>query len=341
MSRKRHLAVVFSDWHIHNYKRFDNNGSRLDNCISVLFDIAEFCVKNNIKTIFFSGDLYDQQKALPKEVVNKTVKAFEKFSKEYPDLNIYAISGNHDHSTKNLIGSEAITGLDHISEICPNFHVIDNHNRKLGDGIVVQGIPYYEYKEHYREKLARASEIAKQSDTYKHYLLIHQTPEGLGNDMIPTDTSPKDELYEPFEHIFCGHIHIHKRITEKFTLVGNPIHRDKSDAGHAKGFLVMNLLAPENGLVFKELTGYPKFITAFEGDEVEDEDFNYVIREHRPEELVIQENANVEDFNTNLGAQDLLKNYWQEVDGKNEDLLSVGMEFLPNYTLPADENKPE
>lgn len=341
MSNKRHLAVIFSDWHIHDYKRFNTNGSRLDNCLKVLFDLGDFCKKNGIKTILFAGDLYDTQKALLTNVVNDTVKAFVKFSEEYSDITIYAITGNHDQSTKNLIGKEAVSALSHIEAICPNFVVIDNTNRKIGDGIVVQGIPYYEYKEHFATKLNRASEIAKQSDTWKHYLLIHQTPEGIGNEMIPTDTNPRDEAYKPFEHVFCGHIHIHKRITEKFTLVGNPIHRDLADAGHKKGFLVMNLLAPENGMKFIELKGYPQFVRAFEDEDVDNEEQMYVVREPRLDEAALKEDANIQEFNTSLEAQDLLTNYWNEVDGKDKELLEIGIGFLPTHKLPSNADKSE
>ena len=340
MKQKRHLAVIFSDLHIHSYRRFNVDGSRLTNCLKVLFDIGDFCVKNNIKTILFSGDLYDQQKALLTEVVNETVIAFKKFGENYPHQTIYAITGNHDQSTKNLIGNEAVSALSHIEAICPNFVVVDNTNRKIGDSILIQGVPYYEYKEHFATKLSEVSEVAKQADTYKHYLMIHQTPEGIGNEMIPTDTNPKDDAYEPFDHVFCGHIHIHKRITEKFTLVGNPIHRDLADAGHKKGFLVMNLLAPENGMKFIELKGYPQFVRAFEDEEVENEEQMYVVREPRLDEMALKEDANIKDFNTSLEAQDLLTNYWNEVDGKDKELLEIGIGFLPTHKLPSDEDKP-
>ena len=160
MSDKKHLASIFSDWHIHDYKRFNTNSSRLSNCIRVLFDIAKFNREKGIKTILFAGDLYDTQKALLTNVVNETVKAFKMFELHYPEQTIYAITGNHDQSTKNLLENPSISALTHISAICKNFVVIDNKHYEIEDGILLHGIPYYEYKEHFNEqKLSKGSHI--------------------------------------------------------------------------------------------------------------------------------------------------------------------------------------
>ena len=47
------LCIVFSDYHLHDYRQFNTDGKRLKNCIKVLYDIAEFANKNNIKYILF------------------------------------------------------------------------------------------------------------------------------------------------------------------------------------------------------------------------------------------------------------------------------------------------
>lgn len=329
MINDKHLAVIFSDWHIHDYKRFNTDGSRLGNCLRVLFDLGAFCDKNGITTILFAGDLYDTQKALFTNVVNETVQAFIDFSKMYPNIVIYAISGNHDHSTKNLIGKEAESALMHIQSVVPdNFIVIDNQTVQFPDGVSVTGIPYYEYKEHFNIKLDEAANRISTQNNSKNFLLIHQTPAGLDNEMIPADTNPKDINYMSFDYTFCGHIHLHKQITETFCLVGNPIHRDLADAGKSKGFLVMNLLKPEKGFKFFKLSGYPEFISVFEDDEVENEAANYVVRKPRLDTLKLQESAKVEKFNTDLSASDLMSNFWKEADGKDKDLLAIGLGFL-------------
>ena len=329
MSNEKHLAVIFSDWHIHDYKRFNTDGSRLTNCLRVLFDLGEFCSKNEIKTILFAGDLYDTQKALFTNVVNETVEAFLQFNRTYPDITIYAITGNHDQSTKNILGKEAISALLHIQSIVPDtFVVVDNQTIKFPDGISITGVPYYEYKEHFATQLDEAANRVSKLNGYKNYLMIHQTPAGLDNDMIPADTNPKDVNYLSFDFTFCGHIHSRKQLTENFVIVGNPIHRDLADAGKKKGFLVMNLQKPEKGIKFFQLKGYPEFVSVYDDEEVENEADNYVVRKPRLDNLKLQETAKVEEFNTDLSSAELMTNFWKEADGKDKELLEIGLSFL-------------
>lgn len=334
----KHLAVIFSDLHIHDYKQFNKNGKRLDDCLKVLYDLGEFCERNSIDTVLFSGDLYDSQKNLPTIVVNRTVDTFLELFTKYPNLKFYAITGNHDQSTKNLIGSEAVSALHHINSICPhNFIVVDNDLKLIDDGIIVAGVPYYEYKEHYQQKLQEIAEntacakagLEEDGVLTKAFLMIHQTPRSISNAMIPFEAEPKDPLLDIFDYTFCGHIHARQDLAEKFTVVGNPIHRDLADAGKDKGFLVMNLCKPENGYKFIKLKGYPEFVQKYE-DEITDEDTadNYVVPKIRVEDIKLNSKANVDDFNTGLEAQELVQNYWKEADGKDEELLQIGLSFL-------------
>ena len=111
-------VAIFSDLHIHNYGQFnDDNNVRLSNCLKVLTDIAEFCDSYEIDTVLFSGDLYDTQKALLTVVVNETIDTFIRIAEKHPNLRFIAISGNHDHASKNLIDKPAITSQYHISKI--------------------------------------------------------------------------------------------------------------------------------------------------------------------------------------------------------------------------------
>lgn len=325
-------AVIFSDLHIHNYKQFNKGQNRLQNCLKVLMDLGAFCTQYNIPYILFVGDLYDTQKALLTEVVNSTVDTFVTFSQEYPDIKIIAISGNHDHSTKNLFDKPAETALQHIAAIIPDTFILIDNDVYEGEGFTVSGIPYYEYPEHFDKALSMSKSSAEERGfpNEKNYLLIHQTPKGLDNAMIPFDCNPADPRFGFFDHTFCGHIHKRKEILSNFTIVGSPIHRDMSDVGQTKGFYVMNLLKPEKGLKFCPLAGYPEFVEVFEEEMTEEleESGNFVMVKPRMESFASTSIEEIENFDTNLGAEDLIRNYWQSVDGKDEELLSIGLNFL-------------
>ena len=51
------LGLYFTDVHAHNYRQFDNSGSRLENCLDVIEYNYKFAHKNGIKVIMFGGDL--------------------------------------------------------------------------------------------------------------------------------------------------------------------------------------------------------------------------------------------------------------------------------------------
>ncbi len=327
----KELAVTFSDWHVHNYKQFNEDNSRLDQCIRVLDYLGKFCTAANIKFILFGGDLYDQHAVLPTEVVNAVVEAMVDFDKQYPDITIIGISGNHDQSTKNLPHKPAVTALSHIESIVPDtFILLDNTCIEICEGVYIHGIPYYEYSKHFHEMLdkrvADVERLNSKQDDLVHHLMIHQTPDGIGNKMITTDTNPMDERYQVFTSVRCGHIHIRMDITEKFYLIGSPIHRDAADVGKQKGFYVDNLYNGKK--VFKPLKGWPEYVISEAGKEVEQAS-NYVIVESDDVGQVrLVEDANIDKFNTNLNHTELLTNFWQQVDGTDRNLLKVGLSLL-------------
>ena len=320
---------VFSDLHTHNYGQFNNGSERLLNCLKVPFDIAEFSVSRGINKVLFVGDWFDTQKALLTEVVNETVDKMIELFTTYPDLIIISISGNHDHASKNLLDKPAITAQKFLARMFPeNFILIDNDVYVDGD-VAIYGIPYYEYAEHFDKALDMAVQMREDTGAKFNYLMIHQTPAGLSNAMIPSDCNPKDDRFKLFDHVFCGHIHANQSLSDSFTIVGSPIHRDMGDVGKDKGFLVFNAMNTSKKPVFVPLKGYPVFVEAYE-DEVEnlDNSSDFVVVKPRLDLAESTAVASVENFSTALKESELMENFWGEVDGKNESLLKTGLNIL-------------
>ena len=219
-----------------------------------------------------------------------------------------------------------------MAEVAPrNFILIDNDHVDIGDGITISGIPYYEYAEHFDVRLEERVHTVKEYSDHKNYLMIHQTPKGIGNEMIPTDCNPTDDKFKAFDFTFCGHIHKRQDLTSNFTVVGSPIHRDRGDIGQKKGFLVMDLQAPDAGYVFVHLDKYPEFIhaeVALHEETVAGKDNDFLIHQQDTIFDIKSNEANLEEFSTDLEASELIKNFWAEVDGNDEKLLEVGLSFL-------------
>jgi len=311
------LVAVYSDLHIHNYSRYDVEGSRLDNCLLVLDLLYADCKARGIDLILFSGDMFDQAKGLPKIVINRTVSKFLQLRAEYPEIITYAISGNHDQETKNLIDKPAITALRFLSTIFPGwFNVIDNETVFL-DHFSISGIPYYPIHEHYIDELtSRVSDI-KDMKYQTNILLNHQTPQGIKNKFVPADIDVINHV--GFNHVFCGHIHQHEVLSDNFTVVGSPLHRDFGDEGEDNGFLIYDI---RTNAMERVLLPLPKFERV---DTLDTSSANY-----QKENIVIPEitDEDQKGLDLNLNHHEAVQEYFNKVDGSNMDLLAIGLSLI-------------
>lgn len=245
-------AIIFSDLHINDFRSFNENGERLTNTLGVLYDMFEAADDLNIDTILFVGDLFDQQKALLVEVINKTTEVFKALFKAYPEIKFVCISGNHDHANKNLPEESAICSISYLEKVFDNFIVIDNDGYNVGD-FKVWGVPYYQHKEHFIKKLSEVPE-------YADLVLIHQNSPN-SNPMIKQDFDL--EAVSKFRMVFCGHIHKYEMISDNLTIVGSPLHKDLSDEGQDKGYLIYDF---KKNSYKRILLDYPKFTSEVKKD---------------------------------------------------------------------------
>ncbi len=204
--------IVFSDLHLHNYKRFSKGQSRLDNCTQALRDILDYAHEHDINNVLFCGDLFDTPKALNTVVINRAIEVFSEAFEKNPILKFIAISGNHDHASKNLLGSPAESALTCLSNAFPRFLLIDDTFIATDCGRI-HGIPYYEYPEHFYQAL----DTARKSLSKKlNILLIHQSPMGIKNLHIPADIDISDSRFSSFDIVLTGHIHWRESLADNF-----------------------------------------------------------------------------------------------------------------------------
>src|SRR4051812_7811029 len=120
MSKLRSLRKIlkFSDVHLHNYKTFNNRDkSRLDVGLDIVREIYRYANEHGIDVLCFAGDWFNAQGDIPAIVVNRSVSLILEMADKYPHIECYAISGNHDHSSKNLLHKPAVTALEHLQKI--------------------------------------------------------------------------------------------------------------------------------------------------------------------------------------------------------------------------------
>lgn len=328
-------ALIFSDLQVHNYKQFNEGDARLRNCLKIIYDVFKMADKHGIEVILFIGDLVDQQRSIPTMVVNGLIQCFKDNFDEYPDIVFVAISGNHDYATKNLIGSPAVTALTSFATIFNRFIILDNDILDIhygGGSVRLWGIPYYEYTEHFKERLQEVSTGADEIGGI-NILMQHQTPEGWVD--LAADISADDPLYEPFELVLNGHIHEYRVLKQQsplFISVGNPLPRDLGDLGQPKGVLAVDLSNIDQGHRFIDIgKKYPQFKLKNEGDELTDEDErHYIVWQPVATVEALEMAEDVERFSTNVTNSNLLVNYWEKTEGTDRALLDYGLKLLEN-----------
>lgn len=313
--------LIYSDIHIHN---FQGSEDRLDNGIQALDAIYKTAADFNCEYIFFGGDLYHLHGNLPTLVVNKLAKYFSELKKA---IATFAISGNHDQSTANFFHKPAVTALEHIERLAGGFNVIDNSVKEVSD-FKVYGIPYYRDSNHFYQALSSLIESSPLSSLKRNYLLIHQTPDGIGNSIIPTDINPSNELFSGFDYVFCGHIHTRQRLAPNFVVVGSPIHQDKSDYGQKKGVLILD--TETNVLAFKHLEGFPEYTKATDIPEEEQAKVQpeFLITDPEIPEKFKNLGAETTNFLNFDNLEEIFSLYFTEVGETSKARLQAGLSLL-------------
>jgi DNA repair exonuclease SbcCD nuclease subunit len=305
--------VIFSDLHIDNYSRFNNKHSRLDNTLFALEDMFEYCNRNEVDIIINGGDLFNKS-YLDGSVIYRTYIMLNKLFKQYPNIKLLSITGNHELEFKNIYPEKPTSSILWLKSVFSNnFFIIDNKNIEL-HGITIYGIPYYEYPEMFYQALESFGEIEQES-----ILICHQmTP----FENLPCDIDWERPIFTKFKRIFVGHIHAHYNF-KNITSIGSPLGRDFGDVNHTnKGFIFYDYLSES---IRKIDLKYPKFI--YTDDELFEDDFNYFKFIPKETEVVI-EKEEAEIINSYMKKEDIITNYLNAIGNKDNDILSTGLKLI-------------
>ena len=327
--------LVFSELHIHNYKQFNKGTNRLLNTLSVLQDVFQKADAEGVRTILFTGDLFDKFGVLSNFVVNRTLATFQKLFNQYPNIIFVALSGNHDFSTKNLIDRPAESSLQYLATAFPiRFFIIDDGVFQcVGQDIQIHGVEYFDYPEHFREALEESIEnvkkYKKESPDSTHILMMHQTV--WDNPIIPNDIEADDPLFENFDLVLNGHIHDRGIMAKLFYNIGSPLHRDAGDLGKSKGGVIIEVESPTkiHTTPFNISENYPVFINKEYGEELTEwEKEQYVIWTH-PQIENKEERIASQKFQSNLAPAELITNFCAELKFKDKELaLTKGLKYV-------------
>jgi len=230
--KRKLVAIASADWHIHKFKDFDEDNSRLKWSIIAAEDILQRARGNKVP-LLFSGDILHD----PKEVENETLSSLCAALIKYKDVRIWAISGNHDMSEKNSLNHRSPTYLDSLSLLHPNLINIDN-SRIRDDGMVIDGIPYMNSDKELI-KAIKSLEPIEDRDKLK-ILMLHGNPakckSTTGFEIESEFPEDMDKLFKAYDLVLWGHVHQPQELGKKSVMLGSPIHQNFGDMGVEMGY---------------------------------------------------------------------------------------------------------
>lgn len=313
------VAIATADWHIHKFRAFDKEGSRLRMALGaaqVIFDSARA-----LKVpILFSGDLFHT----PKEVENETMALTQKLFHNNRDVPFIAISGNHDMAEKNSHDHRSPTHLDSFRHF-PNFHCVDDTYYN-DSNLFVRGVPYMNNDADIVKRM-RIKGIMP-GDGGLSILLLHSdapgavTPEGI---KLGETEHINYVMFEGWDLVLFGHIHkaqlLHAKKGTKAFMLGCPIHQNAGDAGNPCGYWEVR----EDGTMnFIELTLFPQFVRLKPG-EIPREDGNYYIE---TKEVLEESEVSLGEFNINKSKKKLAMQYCKLKGTKSKTKLKELIKVL-------------
>jgi DNA repair exonuclease SbcCD nuclease subunit len=321
--------IIFGDPHIHSYRSWDNNGSRLKYCFKAINNVFKYAEANKIDTILCAGDWYDTHHLLFTKVVNGSIALLQAWTDKAPQITLYCITGNHDLASKNIYGSKYSSGLEHLEASCSNFKVLDNSSIKIGECVNIFGVPYYDAKEDLERALQDvAAKAPEPSLVDVNILMLHNTPSNTNDPHLFADFSIHSPYFEKFAQVHCGHIHGKAVLSDKFMLTGSLLHKNPSeDAETVKGFWECTV---EDGAVYMKHI-VDETLPIFTYDKEKARPFDYLLQSA---EDYVNAKDSVEltelraSFKKAVTPKEYIHAYWKKEGGGDSTLLDCINQFL-------------
>lgn len=318
--------VVFSDLHVHPYRQFSVNNSRMEHCLMVVQDVFKYAHSIGANYILFTGDWFHELGKVPTNALNRSIEVLREMSRVYENISIIAISGNHDQQGRNTIDTPSESALKALAQACrSNFILFDYNYDAFGsmeEGVQIFGIPYMEFPEDFYRILERMVTLINPSMV--NILMMHQVPTG-NEDNIPSQVDTTNGLLKKFDLVLNGHIHRHQRYSGNLVTVGSPLHHDLGDLGQEK--YVLSIDTNDITRITMKETHYPQFRRLKSGEELPANWVGDYVVTDPPKLEESQSEVSMEDFSANNTPTELIQAYAKRMN-LSDEYLKVGLNLL-------------
>lgn len=320
---KKVRAVIYSDVHIENWKKFNEHNRRTENGKDVIKRI-KMVAKTHKADILFLGDLLHREKNVSNGLLSNVLPFFQKMWKSDKTMT-YAITGNHDQSEQNLIGKESPSYIKTLSQTFPGIECLDFKSHDFGDWEAF-GVPYITHDLGLLDYINSLEINPKKVNVLMLHTTIPGTMDTDGRTMVShLPTNNFDKAIGRFDIVLCGHIHKplqYKVGKTEVVQVGSPQHQRFTDRNCDMGYWLMY---DNFKLEFVHMKNYPRFVELKEGEQKPDNKNFYVAATVKKKSKVQEDNS---DFDIKLSGRKLARNYCKEKKIKDKNKRRALTEVL-------------
>lgn len=326
-SSRKVRAIIFSDLHLENYKKFNEGNRRIKNGVDVLKRIKLLAKKYKAIQLFL-GDLYHKERGISNHLLDQTLPYLSKIYSSDKHMT-YAITGNHDQSEQNTLNNPSPSYIRTLANTFKGIECVDFKRVKFDD-FEIFGVPYLTHD----LGLIEYINSLKLSKTKVSILMLHTTLPGakdtngsvMESYLVPNEL---EKALSKFDIVLCGHIHkpmewgIGKTVVIQ---VGAPQQQRLTDKDCEMGYWLMY---DNFDLEFVPFKCYPKFKIIGYGQDVPKDGNFYVTQQ---QEIEREEFSKEGGFDVGLKKVRLARNYCKEKGIKDKKKRRVLKQALNKTT---------
>lgn len=227
----RPQILIFSDIHLHSHK---NSLQRLQDCLDVLRWAFQTARTRGIKDVLFLGDLFHDRQKIQ---IIAYHSAFEIF-KEYPDLNIRLLLGNHDLWFYDKWDINSVIPLGAL----PNVEVLEKPCTREVCGLNIDFLPFTHdpipvIADSFKEKSDVLCGHVALDDATLNALYNTKSEVSVENekDVVRVDK----EVFRGWKRVFLGHYHCAQKL-DWIEYVGSPLELSFNEAFQPKHLVLLD-----------------------------------------------------------------------------------------------------
>ena len=320
---KKVIFIAFSDLHINDWSKFNQDNQRTQTHFRVLSLIKEACIKYQCPALF-CGDLFHKPENISQSLLNQTLEAFNELD-DYR-FKVWGISGNHD-LTSIVKPDQELKPLSWLRILSQKYEFLNdldldkkdffNHTDEGEVAVSVWGVPYIDHNLGVNEYI-KALPFRK---GYKNILLLHTDYPGAKDtdgSEVGTSENLNLNLLNRFDLVLCGHIHKPQRLSKKTFMVGAPIQQRRTDKDCDMGYWKVY---SDFTMKFVPISqDFPQFIDVASKEEVKDDGNYYTVISSK----VAVAETQVNHISKKLSKKRLVRRYLKTkgiADKKKESIL--------------------